>query len=378
MGDLNMRALIALAVVLAFVQYASAHSSVVEEEFTEINKKSKYHGCTLRCHQPSCIVSVFQHCNYGGYRINLKPGSYNMHQLKRMGMRNDDLSSVQVHGNCKATMYEHWNFTGKSKSWTRHDSCFTNDHMMSLLSIKVEEHNAEETAEETEFVQASAKAAWGRRRRRRVRSWNDQVSSIKVFNKNGKYCKMDCRERDSKRKEKAHKAKVAAEKAGKKEKADKKKKKEKAAKVQAKKEKAAKAKEKKIKAKIAAAKKKEKAYKKKQAAKKKIEKAVKAQKKRWKAFIKHVKEKKAKRAKKIRAHFKKIKEKMNKRFKKNKKKLKPCTANVKGKLANHYKGRCRAFARFCRLYKKYKMDATYYCNKMKAAHKNMMRHHKRL
>merc|ERR1711907_814222 len=346
MGDLNMRALIALAVVLAFVQYASAHSSVVEEEFTEINKKSKYHGCTLRCHQPSCIVSVFQHCNYGGYRINLKPGSYNMHQLKRMGMRNDDLSSVQVHGNCKATMYEHWNFTGKSKSWTRHDSCFTNDHMMSLLSIKVEEHNAEETAEETEFVQASAKAAWGRRRRRRVRSWNDQVSSIKVFNKNGKYCKMDCRERDSKRKEKAHKAKVAAEKAGKKEKADK----------QKKKEKAAKAKEKKIKAKIAAAKKKEKAYKKKQAAKKK----------------------KAKRAKKIRAHFKKIKEKMNKRFKKNKKKLKPCTANVKGRLANHYKGRCRAFARFCRLYKKYKMDATYYCNKMKAAHKNMMRHHKRL
>merc|ERR1712196_504735 len=325
MGDLNMRALIALAVVLAFVQYASAHSSVVEEEFTEINKKSKYHGCTLRCHQPSCIVSVFQHCNYGGYRINLKPGSYNMHQLKRMGMRNDDLSSVQVHGNCKATMYEHWNFTGKSKSWTRHDSCFTNDHMMSLLSIKVEEHNAEETAEETEFVQASAKAAWGRRRRRRVRSWNDQVSSIKVFNKNGKYCKMDCRERDSKRKEKAHKAKVAAEKAGKKEKADKKKK---------------------------------------AAKKKKIEKAVKAQKKRWKAFIKHVKEKKAKRAKKIRAHFKKIKEKMNKRFKKNKKKLKPCTANVKGKLANHYKGRCRAFARFCRLYKKYKMDATYYCNKM--------------
>merc|ERR1712199_52500 len=283
MGDLNMRALIALAVVLAFVQYASAHSSVVEEEFTEINKKSKYHGCTLRCHQPSCIVSVFQHCNYGGYRINLKPGSYNMHQLKSMGMRNDDLSSVQVHGNCKATMYEHWNFTGKSKSWTRHDSCFTNDHMMSLLSIKVEEHNAEETAEETEVVQASAKAAWGRRRRRRVRSWNDQVSSIKVFNKNGKYCKMDCRERDSKRKEKAHKAKVAAEKAGKKEKA-----------------------------KIAAAKKKEKAYKKKQAAKKKkIEKAVKAQKKRWKAFIKHVKEKKAKRAKKIRAHFKKIKEKMN-------------------------------------------------------------------
>merc|ERR1712196_268266 len=101
MGDLNMRALIALAVVLAFVQYASAHSSVVEEEFTEINKKSKYHGCTLRCHQPSCIVSVFQHCNYGGYRI----------KLKRMGMRNDDLSSVQVHGNCKATMYEHWNFT---------------------------------------------------------------------------------------------------------------------------------------------------------------------------------------------------------------------------------------------------------------------------
>merc|ERR1711939_1177199 len=129
MGDLNMRALIALAVVLAFVQYASAHSSVVEEEFTEINKKSKYHGCTLRCHQPSCIVSVFQHCNYGGYRINLKPGSYNMHQLKRMGMRNDDLSSIQVHGRCVAKLYQHWNFGGRVMTKTRSDSCFTNDRM---------------------------------------------------------------------------------------------------------------------------------------------------------------------------------------------------------------------------------------------------------
>merc|ERR1712205_38240 len=355
-SDLRMRTIIALAIVLAFVQYSAADGSVPEEELTQV--AGKYHGCTVRCHQSPCQVIVFQHCNYHGYHIHLRPGNYNMMDLQRRGMKNDDLSSIQVHGNCKATLFEHWNFSGKHFVKTRHDSCFTNDHMVApslkALSIKVEEHKPK-AASTTELVQSEAKASWGRRRRRRRarrrRSWNDQVSSIKVFNKNGRYCKMDCRERD-------HKLKIRAEKAAK------------AKKV--KKEKAAKAK-------IAADKKREKAFKKKMAArKKKIEKKVKAARKRWALFRKKERAGKKKRRAIWRKKWLKIRKKMNKRFRKNKKKLGACAKKVKGRLANYYKGRCIAFRRFCRHYRKMKHNAAkYYCRKMRLMHRRMKHHHRR-
>merc|ERR1712188_54146 len=353
MGNKQMKTIIALAIVLAFVQYAAAgDTTAVEEEFTEVDRHSKYHGCAVKCHVPSCTVIVFQHCNY------------NMHQLQRKGMRNDDLSSIQVHGNCKATLFEHWNFSGRSKAWTRHDSCFTNDHMVapaSFLSIKVEEH----TPTETELVQTKASANWGRRRRaRRRRSWNDQVSSIKVKNMNGKICHYDCRERDHKLKEKSHKAKVRAEKAQKHHKA--------------KQEKKAKAAEKSAKAKIAADKKREKAAKKKAAAAKKKKELGK---KRWLRYKKHEAAKKKKTQEMRRKHYLKIKENRMKRFKKNKKKLSLCAkgTRVHGRKANHFKGMCRSFRRFCYRYRKAGLwqDAKYMCHRMRMAHKHMVRHMKR-
>jgi|ERR1711871_423034 len=361
----QMKTIIALAIVLAFVQYAAAgDTTAVEEEFTEVDKHSKYHGCAVKCHVPTCTVIVFQHCNYHGYRIHLKPGNYNMHQLQRKGMRNDDLSSIQVHGNCKATLFEHHNFSGRSKAWTRHDSCFTNDHMVapaSFLSIKVEEH----TPTETELVQTKASANWGRRRRaRRRRSWNDQVSSIKVNNMNGKICHYDCRERDHKLKEKSHKAQVRAEKAQKHHKA--------------KQEKKAKAAEKSAKAKIAADKKREKAAKKKAAAAKKKKELGK---KRWLRYKKHEAAKKKKTQEMRRKHYLKIKENRMKRFKKNKKKLSLCAkgTRVHGRKANHFKGMCRSFRRFCYRYRKAGLwrDAKYMCHRMRMAHKHMVRHMKR-
>merc|ERR1712188_172260 len=247
-------------------------------------------------------------------------------------LRNDDLSSIQVHGNCKATLFEHWNFSGRSKAWTRHDSCFTNDHMVapaSFLSIKVEEH----TPTETELVQTKASANWGRRRRaRRRRSWNDQVSSIKVNNMNGKICHYDCRERDHKLKEKSHKAQVRAEKAQKHHKAKQEKKKE-------------------------------------------------LGKKRWLRYKKHEAAKKKKTQEMRRKHYLKIKENRMKRFKKNKKKLSLCAkgTRVHGHKANRFKGMCLSFGRFCRRYRKAGLwqDAKYMCHRMRMAHKHMVRHMKR-
>jgi hypothetical protein len=74
----------------------------------------------------------------------------------------------------------------------------------------------------------------------------------------------------------------------------------------------------------------------------------------------------------------KIRKKMNKRFRKNKKKLVACVKKVKGRLANYYKGRCIAFRRFCRHYRKMKHNAAkYYCRKMRLMHRRMKHHHRR-
>jgi len=349
-----MKTFIALAIVLVIAQHATA--SVDESEFTEVSADHRFHvprGCHSKCHpKPACHVTVYQHCNYHGYRINLKPGSYNMHQLKRMGMKNDDLSSIRVHGRCRASLYEHWNFTGKSKSWSRHDSCFTNDHMpMSMLSIKVEE----EDAPTQELTEATDKW-WWRRRHHHRRTWNDQTSSIKVFNHGNKRCYVDCRERDHKMRERSHKLMMR-------ERRDKHHKREKKAKADAKKEKAVKKKEKSLKKAEKAAKARARAQ----------ERNHKKKERSHKHAARKAHEKRGKAARK--AH----EAAMKKAFKKNEKKIAMCAKgfDVKGHKANLYKGRCRSFARFCEMYKKFGLhdDAQMHCDNAKKAHAKMMHHH---
>merc|ERR1712072_387702 len=115
-------------------------------------------------------------------------------------MKNDDISSIRFHGRCTARLYEHWKFTGKTWNIGRNDSCFTNNHMKEFSMLQI----AEEPTQETELVQAEFGRFRGRRRRI---SWNDQMSSMKVFNHAGKVCHYDCRARDAK--ERATKKKPA-------------------------------------------------------------------------------------------------------------------------------------------------------------------------
>merc|ERR1712159_927691 len=129
-------------------------------------------------------------------------------------MRNDDLSSVQVHGHCTATMYEHAWFNGGRMVKTGNDNCFTNDRLRMIqlpsgekpkmskdFQIVVEETNPDSPTEEEMLVQT--KASWGRR----YVSWNDQISSIGVANRGtSRHCWRDCRERDAKNRERSSKA----------------------------------------------------------------------------------------------------------------------------------------------------------------------------
>merc|ERR1712159_852555 len=235
MGDLGkgeaaeMKSCVIIACVVATVlvsvssyeevdKMAEEASPVPEQEMISAKAEVGHRGCQHRCRVNGCSVTVFQHCNYGGYRINLPPGRYGMNDLIRRGMRNDDLSSVQVHGHCTATMYEHAWFNGGRMVKTGNDNCFTNDRLRMIqlpggekpkmskdFQIVVEETNPDSPTEEEMLVQT--KASWGRRRRRRYVSWNDQISSIGVANRGtSRHCWWDCRERDAKNRERSSKA----------------------------------------------------------------------------------------------------------------------------------------------------------------------------
>lgn len=80
------------------------------------------------------LVTVYQHCNYGGYAVNLSPGSYTMAQLKALGIRNDDLSSLRVKKGYVAVVYQHDGYKGKKWDFTQNSSCLVNQQLNDEIS----------------------------------------------------------------------------------------------------------------------------------------------------------------------------------------------------------------------------------------------------
>jgi hypothetical protein len=71
-------------------------------------------------------VTIYQHCWYGGYAINLPPGRYNLAALQARGMRNDDISSVRVPRGRVVSLYQHDNFQGRAMSTGVDQNCLVN------------------------------------------------------------------------------------------------------------------------------------------------------------------------------------------------------------------------------------------------------------
>jgi hypothetical protein len=82
-------------------------------------------------------ATIYQHCNYGGYSINLNAGRYTLRDLAVLGMANDDISSIKVPQGRKVHLYEHDNFKGKGWTQTSDNACFTyggyNDIVSSII-----------------------------------------------------------------------------------------------------------------------------------------------------------------------------------------------------------------------------------------------------
>jgi hypothetical protein len=75
---------------------------------------------------PPSPVTIYQHCWYGGYAINLPPGRYNLAALQARGMRNDDISSVRVPRGRVVSLYQHDNFQGRAMSTGVDQNCLVN------------------------------------------------------------------------------------------------------------------------------------------------------------------------------------------------------------------------------------------------------------
>ena len=82
-------------------------------------------------------VTLYQHCNYGGYAAALAPGNYRLGDLRARGIRNDDISSARVPPGYTLTMYQHDHFSGSRVVKTADDACLVDDNFNDQLSSLV-------------------------------------------------------------------------------------------------------------------------------------------------------------------------------------------------------------------------------------------------
>ena len=88
---------------------------------------------------PVGLVKIFQHCDYAGYSASLPIGSYDLNKLRSLGVKNDDLSSIQVPNGYRVTLYEHDGYQGKTVIRTQDEKCLVTESFNDLTSsIKVE------------------------------------------------------------------------------------------------------------------------------------------------------------------------------------------------------------------------------------------------
>lgn len=85
------------------------------------------------------VVTVYQHCNYGGYEVRLPVGSYTLDQLLELGVRNNDLSSLKVPSGLRAILFQGDKFQGQQWVYESDEQCFVNTGNNDVVSsIRIE------------------------------------------------------------------------------------------------------------------------------------------------------------------------------------------------------------------------------------------------
>ncbi len=108
---------------------------------------------------PTGVVSLYQHCSYGGYTASLNEGSYTLAQLNALGVANNDISSLKVQTGYQIKLYNDNNFLGSTITKTADDSCLVddsyNDLATSVVVSKVSTGGATITLEAESFANQS-------------------------------------------------------------------------------------------------------------------------------------------------------------------------------------------------------------------------------
>ena len=91
--------------------------------------------------EPDNVVTLYEHCDYGGGAVSRPVGRYDMSEL---GVGNDIISAVKVAPGYQVTVYEHMNFGGRSQTFTTDMPClkttpqgYWNDMVSSYVVSKV-------------------------------------------------------------------------------------------------------------------------------------------------------------------------------------------------------------------------------------------------
>merc|ERR1719375_1244027 len=140
------KVVLALALIAVCASADFSDEYVPETELAEHHVGLKLHkhvGLTIK-HKPSAAPVVYQHCNFGGYKKVLR---HSTNWVRKLGIKNDDLSSIKVPAGKCVVLYQHAHYRGKA--WK----------ICGKKSIKCFVHH---------------KMLGGK-------TWNDQVSSIKVL-----------------------------------------------------------------------------------------------------------------------------------------------------------------------------------------------------
>lgn len=85
----------------------------LQSAYQTFTQKTIVMFCPMSQSPSKCHAILYQHGNFGGWRVDLQEGGYDMQAMVAHGAKNDEMSAIKVFGTgCVATLYKHWDFTG--------------------------------------------------------------------------------------------------------------------------------------------------------------------------------------------------------------------------------------------------------------------------
>ncbi|MBQ0735934.1 basic secretory protein-like protein [Aquimarina celericrescens] len=121
------------------ITYAGDDDCFVNEGYNDVISSFKVEKV-----EAQNVVSLFQHCNYGGWEAKFGIGNFTSGAIWATGGRPNDASSIKIAEGYQITVYRGDNFTGNSITYAGDDDCFVNEGYNDVISsFKIEKNNSD-------------------------------------------------------------------------------------------------------------------------------------------------------------------------------------------------------------------------------------------